>query len=109
MQDKRQRTLKIISISAVLLGVISAGISLFIRMINRMDTAWFINTYGPNSSQSHGAYDTLYNHSLVIIKAANRYMVGFYISLTVGFLLLGVICGLWSKDIRKMNHINRCQ
>lgn len=100
---KKEILLKVMSILAVLLGLAFATVGLFIRMIRGMDTSWFISRFGPNGEEAYRTYDKLYEMSLVLVGVANRYTMALYVTLGVGFLVFGITCGLWARDLKRQH------
>ena len=97
---KKAGALIVISTITILLGIITFAVTLFINMILDMDNSWFISRFGPDGESEYRTYDKLYEMSLVLVNSANRYSIAFYISLGLGLVAFGVICGLWARDIR---------
>jgi len=101
---KRARTLVVVSIIAILLGIIAVAVALFIHFILGMDTVWFISRFGPNGDPAYRTYERLYEMSLILSNLANKYVVAFYITLGVGLVAFGVVCGFWARDIKRIKN-----
>jgi hypothetical protein len=99
--NKKEILLKVVSVLAVLLGLASVAIGIFVRFIVNMDTRWFISRFGPNGEDVWRTYDKLYETTLPFVEAAGKRAIAFYVAVGLGLLIFGITCGLWVRDLRR--------
>jgi hypothetical protein len=93
--------LRILSILAFALGALFLALIVpFSNMMSRMDNSWFISRFGPEGDKSYKTYEKLYEMSLIVAKSSNKHIYAFYICLGTASLILGIVLGLWVRDIK---------